>query len=144
MAGRHPAYRALGAIFLVLYASGKVPGLFALPAGIGDVLVGVLAPVVAVAYARKPGDSAGRLAAWNLLGIADLVVAVVTGFATGRSLLQLAAFDAPNNLITIFPLVLIPTFLVPLSILLHIASLTKLRRVVSRSSGPVHAARSPA
>jgi hypothetical protein len=137
-------YRALGAIFLVLYASGKAPGLFALPAGIGDVLVGVLAPIVAIAYARRRSDSAGLLVAWNLLGIADLVVAVGTGFATGRSPLQLAAFDAPNDLISIFPLVLIPTYLVPLWILLHIASLTKLRRAVSHSSDPVHGARSPA
>jgi len=36
------------------------------------------------------------------------------------------AFDQPNRLITAFPLVLIPVFLVPLSILLHLASLKKL------------------
>src|SRR5919204_6176347 len=40
-------YRALGVIFLVLYAGGHLPGLFALPAGLGDILVGVLAPVAA-------------------------------------------------------------------------------------------------
>jgi hypothetical protein len=42
-------YRALGVIFLILYGTGKLPGLFAWPAGLGDVLVGVLAPVVAIA-----------------------------------------------------------------------------------------------
>ncbi len=47
-------YRALGVIFLILYATGKLPGLFAWPAGLGDVLVGVLAPVVAIAYRRGP------------------------------------------------------------------------------------------
>ena len=31
-------YRALGVIFLILYAAGKLPGLFAWPAGLGDVL----------------------------------------------------------------------------------------------------------
>src|SRR5262249_57804764 len=36
-------YRVLGANFLALWAYGAIPGVFALPAGIGDVLVGLLA-----------------------------------------------------------------------------------------------------
>ena len=51
-------YRTLGVIFLILYAAGKLPGLFAWPAGLGDVLVGVLAPVVAIAYRRGPRENA--------------------------------------------------------------------------------------
>lgn len=48
-------YRALGVIFLILYASNKLPGLFAWPAGVGDIAaVGLLAPTVALAYARDP------------------------------------------------------------------------------------------
>jgi len=54
------AYRALGVIFLILYATDRLPGLFAWPAGLGDVLVGVLAPVVALAYARAPHVNAVR------------------------------------------------------------------------------------
>lgn len=121
-------YRALGLIFLILYAGGDLPGAFAWPAGLGDVLVGALAPVVAIAYARDPGKNGDLVAAWNIFGLLDLVVAVATGFATSPSAFQLTAFEHPNELITLFPLVLIPTFLVPLSILLHIASLAKLRR----------------
>jgi hypothetical protein len=126
--------RGLGAVFLVLYAAGRMPALFALPAGLGDVLVAALALIVAWAYAHRPRLSAVSVAAWNVLGITDLVVAVGTGFATGLSPFQIAAFDNPNTLITAFPLVLIPTYLVPLWIVLHIVSLTKLRRASSRSS----------
>src|SRR5437660_6798276 len=85
-------YRVLGGIFLILYAGGHIPGFFALPAGIGDVIVGVLAPVVAVAYARVLNNRGIRLRAWNLLGLADLVVAVATGFLSSPSQLQLVAF----------------------------------------------------
>lgn len=120
-------YRALGIIFLILYAGGSLPGLFALPAGIGDVLVGILAPAVAIAYVRSPKDAAQRVRLWNLLGITDLVVAVTMGFLTAPSPLQVAAFDRPSELIGRFPLVMIPVFAVPLSILLHLASLQKLR-----------------
>jgi hypothetical protein len=119
-------YRALGAIFLILYATGKLPGLFAWPAGAGDVLVGVFAPVIAVAYSRDPRVNGDLLFAWNWLGLSDLTVAVVTGFLTSPSALQLFAFDLPNELITEFPLALIPVFLVPASVLLHMASLKKL------------------
>jgi hypothetical protein len=81
-------YRALGVIFLILYAAGKLPGLFAWPAGVGDIAIGLLAPVVGIAYARAPRDAAGLVMAWNIFGILDLVVAVGTGFMTAPSLLQ--------------------------------------------------------
>lgn len=123
-------YRALGVIFLILYATGKLPGLFAWPAGVGDILVGILAPVVALAYARDPRQNGHLVAAWNWFGIGDLVIAVTTGFITSPSLMQPFTVEPANQLVTLFPLALIPTFLVPLSILLHLASLTKLRRTV--------------
>lgn len=41
---------------------------------------------------------------------------------------QKLAFGAPNQLIRTFPLALVPVFLVPLSILQHLASLNKLRQ----------------
>jgi ammonia channel protein AmtB len=121
-------YRALGVIFLILYATGKLPGLFAWPAGVGDILIGVLAPVVGLAYARDPQKNGDLVAAWNVFGIGDLVIAVATRLLSAPSLVQPFAVEPPNELITQFPLVLIPVFLVPLSILLHLASLAKLRR----------------
>ncbi|NOU22941.1 MAG: MFS transporter [Methyloglobulus sp.] len=122
------AYRALGVIFLILYATDRLPGVFAWPAGFGDVLVSLLAPIVALAYVRLPHENAGLVSMWNIFGLVDLVVAVTTGILTSPSPLQLFAFDHPNELITIFPLVLIPVFLVPVSVLLHLASLLKLCR----------------
>jgi hypothetical protein len=134
-------YRTLGVVFLLLYAGGHLPGLFALPAGIFDVLVGILAPIVAAAYARSPEGASRSVRFWNLLGITDLVVAVGLGFVTSPSPFQLAAFDHPNQLIGMFPLVLIPVFAVPLSILLHLASLQKLRQDQAQRYKPAAAPR---
>ena len=125
-------YRALGVIFLILYAIDKMPGLFAWPAGVGDIIVGLLAPIVALAYARDARRNAGLVAAWNVFGILDLVVAVTTGFVTSPS--ALFTYEPANELISIFPLVLIPAYLVPLSVLLHVASLAKLRRRLAHRS----------
>jgi hypothetical protein len=128
--------RVLGAIFLVLYAAGLMPGLFAFPAALGDLAVAGLAPIVAYAAARDPQGSARRIAAWNTLGIADFIVAFAAGIATGSSPLQVAAFANPNTLIDDFPLVIIPVFLVPLWTILHIVSLTKLRRAAAQDAEP--------
>ena len=133
------AYRALGFIFLVLYASGRLPREFAWPAGAGDALVGLLAPFVGLAYARGSRGSANFVRAWNLFGLADLVVAVTTGFLSSPSQFQTLALDRPNELIGAFPLAMIPVFLVPLSVLLHLASLEKLS---AKESGPINAVRS--
>src|SRR4029077_17105815 len=78
-------YRALGVVFLILYSTGKLPGLFAWPAGVGDIAIGLLAPIVGLAYAQAPRKAAGLVAAWNVLGILDLTVAVGTGFVTAPS-----------------------------------------------------------
>jgi|JRHI01.1.fsa_nt_gi hypothetical protein len=121
-------YRALGAMFLALWLQGRMPGEFALPAGTGDVIVGVTAPIVAWLNAtRSPAAPAATLV-WNVFGIADLVVAVGTGFLTSPSPYQMLAFDRPNELIAQHPFVLVPIFFVPLSIILHGLSLWKLRR----------------
>jgi hypothetical protein len=66
-------YPVVGALFLVLLAAGGRPAAFALPAGFGDVAVGLAAPVVGLAAARRPHDT--RPAAWcNTLGIVDLLI----------------------------------------------------------------------
>lgn len=121
-------YRAGGAIFIVLWSLGMLPGLFAWPAGLGDVLVGISAPMVALAYWRLREQAHAAVWAWNLLGLLDLATSLTLGFLTTPSRFQLFALDAPNLLVTQFPLVIIPTFIVPLSILLHLASLSRLSR----------------
>ena len=119
-------YRVLGAIFLLMYAQGRMPAAFALPAGAGDVAVGLLAPIVAVAYARGVAGRELLVVGWNLLGLLDLASAITTGFLTSPSPLQVLSLDAPNQLISEYPLVLVPVFGVPLAVLLHVASLVKL------------------
>jgi hypothetical protein len=124
-------YRVIGGVFLILWSAGQLPAAFALPAGVGDVLVGLFAPLVAWLASKKGGRAAMIL--WNIAGLADLVVAVTMGFLTSPSKFQMFAFDAPNVMVGQFPLILIPTFLVPLSILLHLASLAQTSAAGSRT-----------
>jgi len=66
---------------------------------------------------------------WNVLGLVDLFLAVTLGVLSAPGPLQLLAHDTPNTLITAFPLVVIPTFLVPLWVLLHVYSLRVVLKV---------------
>jgi hypothetical protein len=126
------AYRVLGVIFLVLWGAGQLPWQFALPAGGGDVVVGL----VAFAFAARGGSKASSKVAleWNVLGILDLVVAVGTGFLTSPGPFQLLALSHPNLLVSRYPLAMIPSFMVPLSFILHGICLWKLRRMAGSSA----------
>jgi hypothetical protein len=126
-------YRVLGATFLVAYLGHHMPADFAVPAGVGDVAVGLAAPLVAYAVLRKIRPARLLARAWNVLGIADLVLAVSLGFLTSPSTFQQLALGSPNLAITLYPFVLIPAFAVPVSILLHIFSLWRLRPTVAPS-----------
>ena len=53
------------------------------------------------------------------------------GLLTSPSPIHLLAVDRPNELISLYPLVMVPVFLVPLAILLHLASLQKLHQAQS-------------
>ena len=73
--------RVVGAVFLVVMALGELPAVFAVPAGLGDIAVGVAAVFVARRWA---GGRHRRPAVWfNVLGIVDLAVAVGIGFLAG-------------------------------------------------------------
>lgn len=119
-------YRALGFVFLIEWSMGALPAVFALPAGIGDMAIGITAPFVAVLVARATPNARRVALLWNVLGIVDLVVAVTTGVLSSPGALHLLALDAPNRAVAMFPLVLVPTIAVPLSILLHLISLHRL------------------
>ncbi len=121
-------YRVGGGIFLMLWADGRLPWQFALPAGIGDVTTGIAAFFVAAQLAQNAVGARRVTYAWCLFGIADLVVAVTMGAMTSPGAAHLLAFDAPNLLMTAYPLVMVPTFAVPLALMLHGLVLLRLQR----------------
>jgi hypothetical protein len=67
-------FRVVGVSFLIAMAQGDLPAVFALPAGLGDIAIGVSTPFVARRLARER-DHKGAMR-FNVLGILDLVVAL--------------------------------------------------------------------
>jgi hypothetical protein len=127
------AYRVIGVLFLILWGTGQLPWQFALPAGIGDILVGILAVPIAWAASKGSARSIKAAYSWNLFGLLDFAIALGTGFLTSPTPFQLMAFDHPNFLATRFPMVMIPAFMVPLSSIMHGICLWKVRRMAETS-----------
>ena len=119
-------YRFAGIMFVFPFLTyGIVPAEFAWPAGIGDALTGVFAPVVALMVARNQPYAFKWAVAWNLFGTLDLIVAPATALF----------FQA--RILGIYPLALIPLFLgPPIGILTHIFSL----RNLAAANSSAHAA----
>ena len=117
-------WRLVGAVFLGLMVAGQAPALWALPAGVGDVIVGATAFWVA----SRLGAAGGRAlaVAFNIFGLSDLVVAIGFGFTTSPGPAQLFHTPPTAEIMTRFPMALVPTFLVPLAFVLHFVSLWQL------------------
>jgi hypothetical protein len=112
-------WRVLGLAFLWGVSQGILPPAFGIPAGVGDVMIGVTA--IPFAYFLRRGYSWSKYALiiWSVLGIADLVNAVCLGLITAPIF--------PGSTMTTFPWILVPTVGVPLALLLHGITLYRLR-----------------
>jgi hypothetical protein len=112
-------WRILGIFFLWGVSLGILHPAFGIPAGVGDILIGVTA--IPFAYFLWKGFSWSKyaLVVWSVLGIADLVNAVSLGLITASE------FDVST--MTFFPWVLVPTVGVPLALALHGITLYRLR-----------------
>jgi hypothetical protein len=118
------SFRAAGIVFVIAMLLGKLPALFAVPAGFGDIAVGIATPWVARKV--REGSHAKPLVWFTLLGIADLVSALTLGALTG--FLQIVHVNPPATLNADLPLAVIPTVGVPLLLVMHLTSLRVLFR----------------
>ena len=128
--------RLLGVFFLLLYAQGRLPSTFAHSAGWGDIAVAVLAIPVALAAHRKIAGWQAIVLAWNVLGFADLITAVTLGVGSSDSPLRFISELPASAAVGTLPWVLIPAFLVPTFLLIHLAIFMRLRRSWAVSAAP--------
>ena len=125
------AWRFAGLGFLFLYAYKLLPGPFALPAGLGDMAVGLAAPWMVSGLADHPRfATSAAFVRWNWLGILDLVIAL----GLGASMAMATPGAISTAPMATLPLLIVPAFLVPLFLMLHAATLMQ-SRGMRRSDG---------
>ena len=128
-------WRWAGLGFLSLYAHRILPGLFALPAGLGDMAIGVTAPWIVLGLIRNSRFAASRrFVVWNIMGIVDLTVAVSMGTLCSGFIPGITG-NVTTGPMSQLPLVLIPAYLVPIFLMMHFTALAQARRL-ARSGNP--------
>lgn len=122
-------WRVVGLAFLVLAGEGALPMTFALPAGYGDILIGATAPFVAVLVVGGGAIARRLYYGWVVLGVADLALAITVGVLHSNSPLGLLRGAGPDtDAMAALPMSLIPTFGVPLALMLHALAITAAAR----------------
>jgi hypothetical protein len=126
------AGRVFAILFLLLAAEGRLAGPFPHFAGWGDIITGVFA--IPVAWLAK--DARTRhlkvIAAWDLFGAADLVLAITLGVTSaGGSPLQIFMAAPGSAAMQQLPWSFVPTVLVPFWLILHAIIWVQLRRLRS-------------
>ena len=116
------AWRILGIVFLWGMTQGLLDPAFAIPAGIGDILIGVTAIPFAIFLWKGYSWSKYAVVVWSVLGIADLVNAATLGVITNT--------DLSTSTMATFPWILVPIVAVPLALTLHGITLYRLRNWV--------------
>ena len=126
--------RTVGMGFLFLYAFGLLHPVFAFPAAIGDLMAAVGALTIGIAAFKGMKVPVRSVRRWNTFGLLDFGIAVTAGMATRSDFLGSA--ELHTDLLGRFPLVIFPTFLVPLMVIVHLAIYAKLNRQ-QKSQGSV-------
>jgi hypothetical protein len=114
-------FRVGGVVLVISMWLGRLPALFALPAGLGDIAVGLAEPLVS---RRIKAGHARRATLWfNLFGVIDLLTAMALGGLTAYGIVHVSP---AGSALSQLPLALIPTVGVPTVLAVHILTLQRL------------------
>ena len=128
-------WRVLGFTFLMLYAHDVLPGLFAWPAGLGDIAIGFAAPLVVLRMVRRPEFARSRaFVTYHLLGILDFIVAGASATLASGAFPALHRSPLTSAPMEYWPLSLFPSFIVPLFLIVHLAVLFQVRELRRQAS----------
>jgi hypothetical protein len=129
------AARIWAVLFLLLGVEGRLAGPFPHFAGWGDIITGVLA--LPVAWLAK--DAGTRhlktVAAWNLFGAADLMLALTLGVTSVEGSPWQIFMAPPGSAAMLqLPWSFVPTVLVPFWLILHAIIWVRLRHLRSQAT----------
>jgi len=107
--------RFIGAVFLILAAQGAVSQVFATRAGWGDIAAASLALLLVSIGPPSTAPRRWAYLAWNAFAMGDLLLAV----GTATAVVLRGDVPAIEPLLRL-PLIVVPTFLVPLLLTSHV------------------------
>ena len=128
LVGSH-LWRFVGVGFVIAWLAGALPAGFGIPEGLGDIIA-ALGALVLLPKVRKGTASRGWLFAWNTFGLIDLLSAITVGLLYSQSKLGvLSTATSSTVLMVTFPVSIIPTFFVPLFLLIHALTFKRIAHI---------------
>jgi hypothetical protein len=113
-------------VLLWLFLHGMVPKLMTFDGRNFDVLAGLSAPVVFYFVFFRKKLHRGMFLLWNLVCLGLLLNIILNAVLSAPVPFQKFAFDQPNIAVLYFPFVWLPSCVVPLVLLSHLAAIRKL------------------
>lgn len=113
-------------VLLWLFYNGQIPQLMTFEGRNFDILIGITAPLISWLAFRNKTINRSLLIGWNILGLLFLLNIVVQAVLSVPSPIQQIGFEQPNVAVLYFPFVWLPTIIVPIVLLSHLASLWQL------------------
>lgn len=121
----HTIRIAVEVVLLFLFQMGEIPQLMTFEGSNPDILSGITAPLVWLAYQKGLVGNRG-LFVWNIVCLGLLLNIVVRAILSAPTPFQQFAFDQPNVGLLKSPYVLLPAFIVPAVLFSHVAAMLKL------------------
>jgi len=111
-----------------LFLSGLVPEIMTFTGRNFDILAGLTAPLIIYFTFTKNYISRKGLLAWNIICLLLLGNIVFTAALSAPTVFQQFAFEQPNIAVLIFPYIWLPSFIVPVVLLSHLAAISQLTK----------------
>jgi hypothetical protein len=123
-----PSRIIVGALFIGAWYQGLLPAVFALVAGSGEILAGLLALRVRQMILKRRRLPRKTILAWNCFGASDFIIAAGAASLAGY-------FGTAATALEQFPFALVPGFLVPIALMTHVVVFRHL--ILTRDVGAV-------
>lgn len=123
---------AIGTIYH--YLAGVLPGHFIIPVGFPDFVIGLTAYWMSRRISTDFQGFKNVFLAWNVVGAAVFVLAVPLIQLSQPGIFQVYTEGPTTNAVLAFPMSIIPTFVAPLLLGLHIVAIVKTLRLSKKSS----------
>jgi hypothetical protein len=130
--------RLVGIAFVVAASRGELAPAFGWIGGGGDIISAVVSIPLAISLYQKrySGNLRLRFIVWNIFGIIGLFLSVTLGLLYSPSGVGILSSPISNTrALSFLPYSLIPTFYVPILILLHILALRRSGEITQSSLG---------
>jgi hypothetical protein len=120
-------------VLFLLYLTKQVPLVMTFEGRNFDILAGLTAPIIYYFGFSRGSGNQSLILIWNFLCVGLLANIVLIAILSLPSPFQKLGFDQPNIAILYFPFVWLPSVIVPLVLLSHLAAIRQILKLQKKS-----------